>query len=102
MKLFILAISFLCMSNVIIGQATRDTITLEYVHGIKLKKIPEPGNPMLFFQHCTTVIDSAVSTGHISFEHSSVGQIEDCLFQYKIVQDTLKAVVIKTKKKNNT
>ncbi len=102
MKNIIVTIGVLCLSGFAFAQTTKDTIKLEYFSGIKLEKIPETGNKMTFVQLCTKEVDSVVSTGHISFNHSSIGKIEDCLLQYKIEKDTLRSFVIKTRKKNNT
>ena len=101
MKTITLTIGIFYLSLFTFGQSTKDTVALEYFHGVNLEKIPEPGIRMRFIQRCITLVDSVISIGHISFNHSIIGIIEDCLFQYKIVHDTLVAVVIKTKKKIN-
>lgn len=78
--------------------------TLNYHHGLKLDKIQEPGNKFLFKQFCFpgTVIDSVISSGNIAFKGSKIGKIKDCLLQWQIREDTLKAVIIETFKEKNT
>lgn len=78
--------------------------TLIYQHGMKLDKIQEPGNKLVFKQFCIplTTMDSVVSSGNIKFKGSKIGMIKDCILQWQIRQDTLREITIETSKKKNT
>ncbi len=72
------------------------------MHGIQVESIITPGTKHIIIQKCIPEMDSIISNGNVSFNHSIVGKIQDCTFEYQIRQDTLKTIVIRTFKKINT
>ena len=95
----LLLIGLILLTLTAFGQDTIKPVRLTYHHGIQLNKIDEPGIKFVFIQRCLTTIDSIITSGKIKFNHSTVGLIKDCSYEFCIVQDTLTKIGINTLKK---
>jgi hypothetical protein len=98
----LLTITLTLMTLMAVSQDTIRPLTLVYTSGIELDSISRPGGPFIFKQLCTTIIDSSIKSGDITFPRSTVGQIKNCTYKFQIRQDSLTAIVITTTKRKNT
>jgi hypothetical protein len=98
----LLTIALTLMPLMAVSQDTIKPLNLEYTSGIELDSISRPGGQFIFKQLCTTLIDSIIKSGDITFPRSTVGQIKNCTYKFQIRQDSLTAIIITTTKRKNT